>query len=175
MKRKINKQLLMFFVMLLFISTALLKVMIQKGQEISVSSGSPREKLFFSESLGNMDPETFIGIAAFLLMVAAGYGIFKVFQGAGVSVEDKGIQMPPAGCILLSAILIGAGGAGSYLEWFGGQIFSFRYRGIIGIVFIFLGGLMFYRGLQGKEYRFWHKDWKSLDEEKTEKEKDSQK
>ncbi|MGN0133585.1 MAG: hypothetical protein ACI4AO_02590 [Anaerotignum sp.] len=84
--------------------------------------------------------------------------------------EKKKFRVPPLGCMLLSMVLILAGCAALYFNLFQGQhgLYSSREAFIEG-VFIFLGCLVFYRGMQGKEYRFWHKDWKSLDEEKAEK------
>ena len=77
--------------------------------------------------------------------------------------------MPSVSCILLSVALIGIGGIFAYLEWFKGCEFGRRYRGLTGIIFFLLGGMVFYRGLQGKEFRFWHKNWQSLDVEVMEK------
>ena len=82
--------------------------------------------------------------------------------------EDKRFRMPPAGCVLLSVLLIVLGCLFGYLEWFKGYEFGRRYHGLTGILFFLLGILVFYRGLKRKEYRFWHEDWQSLDEERLE-------
>ena len=89
--------------------------------------------------------------------------------------EDKKFRMPPIGCIFWSLFFIVGGCVALYMNLFEGwHGFKQGKEAIVEGAFVFLGGLMFYRGMQGKEYRFWHKDWKTLDEEKAEKEKDSQ-
>lgn len=78
--------------------------------------------------------------------------------------EKKKFQRPPMGCILLSAALIGAGCLEFYLTQFRGFQFSRRYDEIFWIILILGGCLVFYRGMQGKEFRFWHEKWEPLGE-----------
>ena len=89
---------------------------------------------------------------------------------------NKKFHMPPVGCIFWSLFYSIGGFAALYLNLVKGYHgYNQGKEAFFASVFIFLGGLMFYKGLREKEYRFWHKDWKSLDEEKAEKEKSSQK
>lgn len=164
MKRKINGKLLLFFILLLVIGVVLLGVLIRMEQGTQFQAKLYGHHTFFSDRLNRMSPEGFIGIMAFLMIAAACYGISKVFRGAGTN-----LQMPSVGCMLLSFGLLAVGGVLSYLEWFAGYAFGRRYHGLSGIIFFLLGGLVFYRGLQGKEFRFWHKNWQSLDVEAAEK------
>ena len=66
---------------------------------------------------------------------------------------------------MLSVLLFALGGVFVYLEWFKGYEFGRRKRGLTGVILLLLGGMVFYRGLQGKEFRFWHKNWQSFDKE----------
>ena len=86
--------------------------------------------------------------------------------------EKRKFQIPSVGCILLSVVLIGFGCIFAYLEWFRGYEFGRRYSGLSGIIFFMLGVMVLYRGVQGKEFRFWHKDWQPMGKEAVEKELD---
>ena len=167
MRKKINCKLLLFFVLLFLISLLLLGVLIRMEQGAGNFQAKPYGTHTF---LGRqrMGPEGGIGMIALGLMAISCYGIYKAFQGAGTDAASK-LQMPSVSCILLSVALIGIGGIFAYLEWFKGCEFGRRYRGLTGIIFFLLGGMVFYRGLQGKEFRFWHKNWQSLDVEVMEK------
>lgn len=169
MKRKINVKLLLFFIVLLIVAAALLGMLVHMEQGSDFQARLYGHHTFFDNGMKMKGPEGFVGIMAFSMIAAACYGIFKVFQGAGTSDLTSGLQMPSASCILLSAVLIGIGGVFAYLEWFRGYEFGRRYNGLTGIIFLLLGGMVFYRGMQGKEFRFWSKNWQSLDEEAMEK------
>lgn len=162
MKRNINGKLLLFFIFLLVVATVLLGILVHMEQGNQFQAKLYGHHSFFSDRRGGMTPEGFLGIAAFLLIAAACYGIYKVFQGMGASVT---VQIPSVSCILLSVLLFALGGVFVYLEWFKGYEFGRRYRGLTGIILLLLGGMVFYRGLQGKEFRFWHKNWQSFDKE----------
>lgn len=172
MKRKINGKLLLFSVLILILGIVLLGVMfrMEHGADSSFQAHlySTKHRLH-SGRLRNMGLEGYLGLLAFGLIALGCYGIFKGIQG-GSSEKEVQLQMPPVSCILQSAVLVFAGGAALYFNLFQGRhgISSTR-EAILAVLFIFLGGLVFFRRMQGKEYRYWHKDWKSLDAEKMEK------
>ncbi|MBQ9090674.1 MAG: hypothetical protein IJY52_00180 [Anaerotignum sp.] len=167
MKRRINVKLLLFFILLLIISIILLGILVRMEQ----GAGNFQAKLYGTPDFWGrqrMGPEGGIGMLALAMMAVSCYGIYKAFGGAD-SDETSKLQMPSGSCILLSFLLIGIGCVFAYLEWFRGYEFGRRYRGLSGIIFLLLGGLVLYRGLQGKEFRFWHKNWQSLDHEMLER------
>lgn len=165
MKRKINGKLLLFSVLILILGIVLLGVMfrVEHGTDSFQAHLCSTKYSFHSSGLRNIGTEGCLGLLAFGLIALGCYGIFKGIQGR-VSEREAQFQIPSVGCIVLSLVLILVGCILSYFVWIKGYRFSRRYSGIEGIIFMLLGGAVFYRGMQGKEFRFWHKKWEPLGE-----------